>query len=167
MPLVIKKMGKVRIVAGLVLCLCVLCGFSLDVTATEQVTGSLQSITEDVVAYDSQDDPSSSIEIKAGEIVLVAGEDSEWMHIVYQGSDLYIKKADASAVGSLENEAAAKELEKREQKDKSWIESYLAQMKAIRSGKIWRTVIVVLIVAVIVFVVFSGIRRNASDEKIK
>ena len=156
MPLVIKKMGKVRIVAGLVLCLCVLCGFSVDVTATE-----------DVVAYDSQDDPSSSIEIKAGEIVLVAGEDSEWMHIVYQGSDLYIKKADASAVGSLENEAAAKELEKREQKDKSWIESYLAQMKAIRSGKIWRTVIVVLIVAVIVFVVFSGIRRNASDEKIK
>ena len=91
-------------------------------------------------------------------------EDSEWLHVLYQGSNLYIKKTDASAVGKLENEDAAKELEKTAQMDKSWIESYIVQMKAIRSGRIWRTVIAVMIVAVIVFIVMNSIRRNTSGK---
>ena len=141
-----------------------LCCYCLNISASEQVTGSLQTVTEDIVAYDSMDVSSGRVDIKAGEIILVADEDSEWLHVLYQGSDLYIKKTDASAVGKLENEDAAKELEKTAQMDKSWIESYIVQMKAIRSGRIWRTVIAVMIVAVIVFIVMNSIRRNTSGK---
>lgn len=162
----LNKMGKIRIAVGIVLFLGTLCCFCLNINASDQVTGSLQSVTEDIVAYDSMDVSAGKVDIKAGEIILIANEDSEWLHILYQGSDLYIKKEDASSVGSLENEDAAKELEKTAQTDKSWIESYIAQMKAIRNGRIWRTVIAVMIVAVIVFIVMNSIRRNAS-EKIK
>lgn len=162
----VKRIERIRIIVGLLLFFGALCCYCLNISASEQVIGSLQTVTEDIVAYDSMDVSSGRVDIKAGEIILVADEDSEWLHVLYQGSNLYIKKTDASAVGKLENEDAAKELEKTAQMDKSWIESYIVQMKAIRSGRIWRTVIAVMIVAVIVFIVMNSIRRNAS-EKIK
>ena len=160
----VKRIERIRIIVGLLLFFGALCCYCLNISASEQVTGSLQTVTEDIVAYDSMDVSSGRVDIKAGEIILVADEDSEWLHVLYQGSNLYIKKTDASAVGKLENEDAAKELEKTAQMDKSWIESYIAQMKAIRSGRIWRTVIAVMIVAVIVFIVMNSIRRNTSGK---
>lgn len=160
----VKRIERIRIIVGLLLFFGALCCYCLNISAYEQVTGSLQTVTEDIVAYDSMDVSSGIVDIKAGEIILVADEDSEWLHVLYQGSDLYIKKTDASAVGKLENEDAAKELEKTAQMDKSWIESYIVQMKAIRSGRIWRTVIAVMIVAVIVFIVMNSIRRNTSGK---
>lgn len=160
----VKRIERIRIIVGLLLFFGALCCYCLNISASEQVTGSLQTVTEDIVAYDSMDVSSGRVGIKAGEIILVADEDSEWLHVLYQGSDLYIKKTDASAVGKLENEDAAKELEKTAQMDKSWIESYIVQMKAIRSGRIWRTVIAVMIVAVIVFIVMNSIRRNTSGK---
>ena len=160
----VKRIERIRIIVGLLLFFGALCCYCLNISASEQVTGSLQTVTEDIVAYDSMDVSSGRVDIKAGEIILVADEDSEWLHVLYQGSDLYIKKTDASAVGKLENEDAAKELEKTAQMDKSWIESYIVQMKAIRSGRIWRTVIAVMIVAVIVFIVMNSIRRNTSGK---
>ena len=160
----VKRIERIRIIVGLLLFFGALCCYCLNISAFEQVTGSLQTVTEDIVAYDSMDVSSGRVDIKAGEIILVADEDSEWLHVLYQGSNLYIKKTDASAVGKLENEDAAKELEKTAQMDKSWIESYIVQMKAIRSGRIWRTVIAVMIVAVIVFIVMNSIRRNTSGK---
>ncbi|MBR4640362.1 MAG: hypothetical protein IKO79_07365 [Butyrivibrio sp.] len=160
----VKRIERIRIIVGLLLFFGALCCYCLNISASEQVTGSLQTVTEDIVAYDSMDVSSGRVDIKAGEIILVADEDSEWLHVLYQGSNLYIKKTDASAVGKLENEDAAKELEKTAQMDKSWIESYIVQMKAIRSGRIWRTVIAVMIVAVIVFIVMNSIRRNTSGK---
>ena len=160
----VKRIERIRIIVGLLLFFGALCCYCLNISASEQVSGSLQTVTEDIVAYDSMDVSSGRVDIKAGEIILVADEDSEWLHVLYQGSNLYIKKTDASAVGKLENEDAAKELEKTAQMDKSWIESYIVQMKAIRSGRIWRTVIAVMIVAVIVFIVMNSIRRNTSGK---
>ena len=160
----VKRIERIRIIVGLLLFFGALCCYCLNISASEQVTGSLQTVTEDIVAYDSMDVSSGRVDIKAGEIILVADEDSEWLHVLYQGSNLYIKKTDASAVGKLENEDAAKELEKTAQMDKSWIESYIVQMKAIRGGRIWRTVIAVMIVAVIVFIVMNSIRRNTSGK---
>lgn len=160
----VKRIERIRIIVGLLLFFGALCCYCLNISASEQVTGSLQTVTEDIIAYDSMDVSSGRVDIKAGEIILVADEDSEWLHVLYQGSNLYIKKTDASAVGKLENEDAAKELEKTAQMDKSWIESYIVQMKAIRSGRIWRTVIAVMIVAVIVFIVMNSIRRNTSGK---
>ncbi|SCX95054.1 hypothetical protein SAMN02910451_00876 [Butyrivibrio hungatei] len=160
----VKRIERIRIIVGLLLFFGALCCYCLNISASEQVTGSLQTVTEDIVAYDSMDVSSGRVDIKAGEIILVADEDSEWLHVLYQGSNLYIKKTDASAFGKLENEDAAKELEKTAQMDKSWIESYIVQMKAIRSGRIWRTVIAVMIVAVIVFIVMNSIRRNTSGK---
>ena len=95
----VKRIERIRIIVGLLLFFGALCCYCLNISASEQVTGSLQTVTEDIVAYDSMDVSSGRVDIKAGEIILVADEDSEWLHVLYQGSNLYIKKTDASARG--------------------------------------------------------------------
>nr|WP_297768298.1 hypothetical protein [uncultured Butyrivibrio sp.] len=156
---------SMRVVVGLIAMLCLMAGFTTTAFASDQLTGSFQTVSKDVTAYEKPDTSASKTTISAGEMVLVAEEENGWIHIMHQGNDLYVQKADSAAIGVLENEAASEELEKRAQTDKAWIESYVAQMRAARSAMVWRIAIVVIIVVAVVLIVVTSIKKNSADKK--
>ncbi len=154
----------IRTILGLTLMVCGLFYLKNSACASDQLTGSFQTTTRELTAYDSADTSAGQTQIGAGEMVLVEGQENGWFHIMYKGSDLYVSEADSDALGGLADEAAAQELEKRSQTDKAWIESYVAQMKAARSARIWRIAIICIIVVAVVAIVVTSIRHNSSDK---
>lgn len=152
------------ILLGLTLMVCGLFCFKSVAFASDQLTGSFQTTTRELTAYDSADTSAAKTEIGAGEMVLVEGQENGWFHIMYKGSDLYVPESDSDALGVFADEAAAQELEKRSQTDKAWIESYVSQMKAAKSARIWRIAIICIIVVAVVAIVVTSIRHNSSDK---
>ncbi len=159
--------NKLVIKLRYILSLCIIIGTFIAIStislASGKLSGEFKTLTESVTAYESMNKDSEKTTIETGEMVLVTAQDSEWIHVMYKGEDLFIPAGDKSAIGDFDNEQASEEIEQRSQTDKSWIESYIAQMKAIRSARIWRIAIIVIIVAVITFIIISTI-RHSSDK---
>lgn len=158
---------NMRIVIAFMILVSIFSFTEFVVRASEQLTGEMQSVSVNTDAYDSKSTTGKKVTVSAGSTVLVVGEESGWVHIVYKGDELYIKKDNSSNLVELQNSETAQELQEQAQIDKAWTESYVAQMKAVRNARIWRTIIILLIVSVTSYVVFSGIRRNAEASKEK
>ena len=138
---------------------------SFTAKASEQLSGSFKTVIEQVTAYGSKDISGAVLAaINEGDTVLVVSEDNQWAEVMYQGETVYIYKNGKEVFGDLENTAASEELEKRAQTDKSWIESYVAQMKAIRSARIWRIAIIVLVAVIITLIVVKSVKQNLKND---
>jgi len=96
----------------------------------------------------------------SGDTVMVVKEESDWVQILYQGESAYIKNTGAGLFVDMENTEAADELEKQEQIDKAWIESYYEQMRASRMSKVWRGVILAVIVVAVGYIVFRSVHQQ-------
>ena len=128
--------------------------------AEEQLSGEIITLSEDAGAYALPSETSEIVkEFKAGDVVLKTNDTPNYIEIYYQDQTLYISKKNLSVEASA-NEALAAEMEKQSQIDKSWIESYVSQMKAIRNARIWRTVIIILIVAVVAVIIFKSVTHK-------
>ena len=126
----------------------------------EQLSGELITLSEDAGAYALPSETSEIVkEFKAGDVVLKTNDTPNYIEIYYQDQTLYISKKNLSVEASA-NEALAAEMEKQSQIDKSWIESYVSQMKAIRNARIWRAVIIILIVAVVGVIIFKSVTHK-------
>ncbi len=137
----------------------------LSVRASEQLSGSFKTVSEEVTVYASKNTSGDAVAtINVGDTVLVISEDTQWAEVMYQGESGFIYTNGKSVFTDLENTAAGDELEKRAQTDKSWIESYIAQMKAIRSARIWRIAIIALVVVVITLIVVKSIKQNIKND---
>lgn len=128
-----------------------------------QLSGQIVTLSEDVEAYNLPDFSSQATKLKAGDVVLVTDETSDYTQIYYQGTTLYVNKQ-SGGIPTEGDEKLAEEMEKQAQIDKSWIESYVTQMKGIRAARVWKIAIVVLIVAVVAVVVFKSVSRKDPDK---
>lgn len=139
--------------------------FDTKALAAEQLTGELKTVSQNTVAYGSMDLSADTVTLMSGEAFFVTGEEGDWVKILYKGEEMYIPKSDEAAVSAYQNDDVAAEMEKRQQIDQSWIESYVSTGKAIRSARIWRIAMILVIVGVIAFVVVTSIRHSLSGDK--
>lgn len=131
-----------------------------------QLSGQFKTVNEKVTLYASKSTSGDVIaEINAGESVLVINEDNQWAEVMHQGDTGFIYVNGKSVFDDFTDTAASQELEKRSQTDKSWIESYIAQMKAIRNARIWRIVIIVIIVVLVALIVFKSVKQNSKEAE--
>ena len=123
--------------------------------------GKFMTITQSAKAYSKKDMSSDVVSsFASGDTVMVVKEESDWVQILYQGESAYIKNTGAGLFTDMENIAAADELEKQEQIDKAWIESYYEQMRASRMSKVWRGVILAVIVVAVGYIVFRSVHQQ-------
>lgn len=159
---------RIGLLTALVMVMAVFMLGKMSVTsyASEQTTGSFKSATENVTAYESKSTSSKSITIRSGEMVYLSSEDSDWFEIMYQGETYYVENTGAVFTDYI-NEAVGEDLEKRSQTDKAWIESYVSQMNAQRNARIWRIVIIAVIVVAIGVIIFRSIhqKNNAAEAE--
>lgn len=110
--------------------------------------------------------PSFSAEVTAvlpaGTYVLVTGEeDKGWYEIYYQGENLFVPE-EFLTLAELDAKALDDEMKKTEEVDRAFIESLEIQRKAIARSKIWRAVIIILIIGVFVTGIISS--RKGKDK---
>jgi len=130
-------------------------------TGNAEDSGQFMTITQSAKAYSKKDMSSDVVSsFASGDTVMVVKEESDWVQILYQGESAYIKNTGAGLFVDMENIEAADELEKQEQIDKAWIESYYEQMRASRMSKVWRGVILAVIVVAVGYIVFRSVHQQ-------
>lgn len=124
-------------------------------------SGQFMTITQSAMAYSDRSTTSTVVtSFASGDTVLVVNEESDWVQILYQGEKAYVKNTGDELFSELVNVEAADELEKQEQIDKAWIESYYEQMRAIRVSKVWRALIIAVIVLAVGYIVFRSVHQQ-------
>ncbi|SFP80117.1 hypothetical protein SAMN04487928_108104 [Butyrivibrio proteoclasticus] len=124
-------------------------------------TGKFMIISQSAKAYSQKSESSDVVVLfSSGDTVFIVNEENDWIQILYHGENAYIKNVGEGLFAEADNSEAAKEMEKQEQIDKAWIESYYEQMRAIRVSKVWKGVIIVVIVLAVGYLVFKSVHQQ-------
>ncbi len=140
-----------------------------------EITGSIVSLDQDVKAYASASEDADVLhEFKAGDSILISGQDGDFVTIYYAGETMFIKSDSISKAAIADSEEKAKELEEavkneaeiRNQQNQSYVDSFIRQEESQKRAMVWRIVIGALIVGLLIISVIIGVRsRGAGEEK--
>ena len=150
------------------LLLCALCQLRCLASETEptEVSGTLMTVQTETPARESPDTGAAAVEeLAVGGPILVTGETGGWYQIFYQGKTLYVEAAAVSESSPVDVEALDQEIHDIEEKSQSWIASLITQQDGIRRSRIWRTVIIVLIVLIFAAGAVSALRQNGGTKE--
>lgn len=142
------------------------------------ITGMVVTLEQPAVALDAPSEDANVVhEFAAGDPIFKIGEDNGYIVINYKGESLYIKQDDGTqsaieaseAANAAQAEALEKELEQMQQKDQTYVDSYLRLQQGQRNALIWKIVIGVLvalfIIISIVIAVQNAKKGNAKSGK--
>lgn len=119
-------------------------------------------------AAEGREQPSADaavvVEFPAGTQVLVTGQEDGWYAAFYQGKTVYVAQDELTVSTAVDQAALDAEMKKAEEEGAAYVESLETQRKAIQRSKIWRGVIIVLIVGVFASGVVSAVQKNKSEK---
>lgn len=140
----------------------------MSITAMASYSGimELKTLVSPATGYESMSEKAKVLEnLKAGETVIVQSQDGEWFEVLYQGNTLYLHGTADELFETRIDENVVNELNTRIDDNESWVQSYVTQMKALRSANIWRVFIAGLIAVALGTVVFSSIHRQNKEKR--
>lgn len=137
-----------------------------DGIQSENIQGNLMEAAVDTVGREQQSMNAASVmELPAGTHILVVGEETDgWYEIYSQGKTAYVPSKDLTSPTILDAAQLEQEMKKIEEEDKAFIESLEMQRKAVARSKVWRTVIIILIVLLFVFGIISAIKKSKGQN---
>ena len=129
--------------------------------AADGVEGTPMVISKRVQAREEpREDAAVVVGLESGNTVFVTQDRGDgWCEIYYQGKTAYVKSDAVSGI-QIDLDSLNDELKQAEDNGKSWVESFEMQKDAIRRSKIWRFVILGLILAIFVTGVVSALKKN-------
>ncbi len=139
-----------------------------ELVPTQNYEGRLMSLTDNVNAYDSKSTSGNVVkEYYSGDMVFMVDEDDEWYTILFDDQLLYIAKSanpDAAILLASDTEALDAELARKAKNDEAWIASFNSQLRAMRNARIWRVSIIIVIIALVAFIVYKGVKENGGKD---
>ena len=102
------------------------------------------------------------MELKSGDYIFVTGETDGWYQIYYRGDRMYVDSSVPMTDIDHSAEIAA-ELAGQQVTDAAWIDEYQMQVRAIKTARTWRILIIVLIVAFIAVTIISTLTKKKPD----
>ncbi|SFC61628.1 hypothetical protein [Butyrivibrio sp. YAB3001] len=139
---------------------------SVTASAEEQqgnvsISGKLATLNSDADGRESADANAAVVEsFRAGDTVYMIDSSDGWVTIYYHSQYLYLQDTDGKLISLNDTTDLVNEMELREQTDRAWIDAYNSQLKAMRNAKVWRIAIVAIIVFLIGFIVYKGVKQN-------
>lgn len=141
---------------------------SSEYNSVQNYEGRLMSLTESVKAYDSKSTTGNVVkEYFAGDMVFLVDEDDSWYTIFFDDQLLYIEKpsnGDAAIMLASDTEALDAELARKAKNDEAWVASFVSQLRAMRNARIWRVGIIIVIVGLVAYIVYKGVKENGSKD---